>query len=1027
MALNKVKTGIADLFVSRPILAIVVNLLIAIAGLAAFTGVEVREMPSSDQPVVSVRIAWDGAAPETVDNEITDVVEDALARLDGLKSISSSSSYGSSRITLELNPNTDINNAANEVREIISRTERQLPDTIEDPVITKSDSDADAIIRLSLIGQASLAEMTELADGFISDRLSSVDGVAEVQVYGQQENEFLVEVFLPALVGRGLDLSDVRTALRTLRVDTAMGDLETGSQKVLLRSANPDVTTEAISNLRINSYTRVGDIAQVHYTPVEKSSTARYNGQNAIGMGIVRQAISNTLSISKGIAAEVENLSKALPDDMELVVVSDDGVFIDKSIKEVTTSIGLAVIIVIAVIFAFLKSWRATLIPAITIPVSLIGAVAATWMAGFSINVITLLALVLATGMVVDDSIVVIENIVRRRHMGMGARAAAATGTNEVFFAVISTTATLAAVFIPISFLPGQAGKIFAEFGFVLAFCVLLSSVVALTLAPVLTARFDPGKSGKQLDENAPPRGFAALYMRIIDWSLAAPALTISLALAFAVLSAGAFTKVPSALTPTEDRGYFLIRASAPAGSSLDFADEQVQKVEAALQPYVEKGEILAVQSFLRGTGGFIFVQLADWDDRDRPQQALIAELNPKFSNIPGLNVQLISPNSLGIRGAGRGLQFAVVGNDFDAIADMGDELIAAMEDDPTFTNPRLSFDATTPLMNVRIDREMATELGLSPEDVASTINALTQGIVATEVFVDGTETEIRMEPGGKPIEDPSDIENVYVRSKDGGFVPLSTVVQLEPTSTVSNLSREERMRAVSGGANLGQGVSLGESVERIEQLADEILPNNMRIMLRGEAATLEESEAGMILVFGVALLVVLLVLAAQFESFASAIVIMLTVPFGLCAAVMAIWLTGGTLNYYSQIGLVILIGIMAKNGILIVEFANQLRERGMDIDSAIRDAVRLRLRPVMMTAISTVFGGIPLVLASGAGAEAREAVGWVIVGGLGFATLFTMFLTPVFYRLIAPWGGQPGQAAHKLEKEQEIARAVSG
>ncbi|QKV20183.1 efflux RND transporter permease subunit [Oricola thermophila] len=1026
MSQSQIRSGIADLFVSRPILAIVLNLLIAIAGLAALSSVEVREMPDVDQPVLSVTIDWDGAAPETVDTEVTSVVEDALTQLDGLEGISSTSSYGRSRLTIDLADGTDIDTAANEVSELLTRAERQLPDGIDDPTVTKNDSDSQPIMRLALLGTASMAELTELAEGIVSDRLSAIEGVAEVQVMGSQENEFRVEVDLTAMVGRGLELDDVEAALQTLRIDTALGDLDSDSQSVLLRSADPEVTADTIADLRIDTHTRVGDIALVQYTADEKDVIARVDGQSSVGIGVVRQSLGNTLAISQQAREAVEDLQTELPDGVRLVIVADDGIFVEQSIDEVTATIALAVLIVVAVIFAFLRSWRAVLIPTVTIPLSLAGTIAAIWLAGFSVNTITLLALVLATGMVVDDSIVVVENIVRRRHLGLGAHAAAAAGTNEVFFAVISTTATLAAVFIPISFLPGQAGGIFAEFGFVLAFCVTLSSFVALTLAPALAARLDPGGTGRvteEEDEKRSRRGVTGLYLKLVDRALAAPALTIGAAVAFAIVSYGTFSGLTSALTPAEDRGAFLIRGTAPSGASLGFTESQVSQVEALLQPYVDSGEIEAVQALV-GFGGsssaFVIARLADWDERDRSQQELLAELNPQLARIPGISVFAISPNSLGIRGAGRGLQFALLGDDYDRLAEEGDALVAAMAEDPAFSNPTLSYDTTTPMLSVDIDREMATELGVSPESIATTISALTEGVTATEVFVDGTETDVTLVPGGKPITDPTDIENVHVRSSDGDYVPLSSMVMLTQTSTASTLAREERSRAVPGEANLGAGVSLGEAAARAEELAAEVLSDDARLIFRGEAAALEESQSGTALVFGVALLVVLLVLAAQFESFASATVIMLTVPFGLGAAVMAIWLSGGTLNYYSQIGLVILIGIMAKNGILIVEFANQLRERGQDVDSAIRNAVRLRIRPVMMTAVSTVVGGLPLVLSSGAGAEARAAVGWVIVGGLGFSTIFTLFLTPVFYRLIAPLGGEPGKAAHRLETEKQ-------
>ncbi|WP_321828692.1 efflux RND transporter permease subunit [Thalassovita sp.] len=1021
------KRGLTDLFLARPILAIVINLLIAIAGIAAFQAVEVREMPDVDQPVLSVTVRWDGAAPETVDTEVTSVIEDALAQLDGLKAISGSSSYGSSRLTIDLNEGTDIDTAANEVREILASTARQLPEGIDDPAVSKQDADAEPILRLALIGDAPLQDMTDLAEGLLSDRLSAISGVAEVEVAGGQENEFRVEVFLAALSGRGLQLNDVQAALQTLRIDTALGDLDSASQSVLLRAVNPGITVESLSDLRIDADTRIGDVALVQFGAKEAEVYARVDGQSSVGINVVRQSLGNTLTISQAVRAEVAALEDDLPPDMRLVIVSDDGDFIEKSIEEVTLTIIMAVAIVIAVIFVFLGSWRAVLIPTVTIPLSLTGAIAAIWLAGFSINTITLLALVLATGMVVDDAIVVVENIVRKRRQGLGPRAAAASGTNEVFFAVISTTATLAAVFIPISFLPGQAGGIFAEFGFVLAFCVTLSSLVALTLAPVMAGFLDPGRGAEETGEQ-PTGAITRGYLNSVETMFKAPLIVIAVALGFAIIAFGVFSQLTTALTPEEDRGSFFIRATAPAGASVTFTDEQVTKVEAILQPYIDDGEIAALLALV-GAGGSnaaaVIARLSDWDLRERSQQVILAEINRQLFTIPGINVFAAPPISLGIRGAGNGLQMALLGDDYDQLADQGDALVAAMLGDDSFTNPTLAYDATLPLLSVETDREMATQLGLSPAAIATTINTLTEGITAAEVFVDGTETDIRMLPGGRPIQDPSDIENVWMQTAGGSFVPLSSVVTLTATSTASTLSREQGSRAVSLQANLGEGISLGAAVLRAEEIARGVLSDDVRLVFTGEAASLEESQAGTALVFGVALLIVLLVLAAQFESFASAVIIMLTVPFGLGAAVMAIWISGGTLNYYSQIGLVILIGIMAKNGILIVEFANQLREQGQDIDTAIRNALRLRLQPVAMTAVSTVVGGLPLILSTGAGAEARQALGWVIVGGLGFATVFTLFLTPVFYRLIAPWGGAPGRAAHLLEDEQTVAEAT--
>lgn len=1022
--IKKAKTGMADFFVARPIFGLVINLLILIAGLAALSSVDVREMPDVDQPVLSIRTNYDGATPATVDQEVTQVLEDALSALEGLSYIESTSSTGSSSITIDLSEGTDIDVAANEAREIVSSTLRQLPDDLDDdPSVSKSDSNADAIIRLAVLGTASLNEMTAFAEGTIYDRLSLIDGIAEVTVRGDRANEFRVTLNIPSLLSRGLTVFDVSEALESLRDDTPLGSLETESQSVALRVGNAEVTAQSVGDVPIDTITRVSDVALVQLMPEEVDVMSRVNGQTAIGLDISRQSAGNTLEISKAVRAAVLELQADLPEGIEVVITSDDGVFIESAIDEVVTSIGLATAIVIAVIFAFLRSPRATLIPAVTIPVALIGTIAAIWITGFSVNTISLLALVLATGMVVDDAIVVIENIVRKRKQGMGAFAAAAAGTNEVFFAVISTTATLAAVFIPISFLPGQAGGVFSEFGFVLAFAVTLSSITALTLAPILAAFLDPAKHGHDADQTEVKQGvIGRSFDTVMDWSIRNPISILAAAGVFAIIALGAASTLSSSITPNEDRGFFLIQASGASDTTLEYLDTQTAQVEDILTPYRESGEISSVQSIIGiggGTRAFIIVRLPDWNERDRSQQEIIADISSQLATVPGISVNARSTNSLNIRGAGRGLQFAVSGNNVDDITDAAESLVAVMADDDAFINPQLSSDTVQAQFELRVDKDMAGVFGLTEAEITQTISAMVQGTVAVSVFNNDNETDVNVVPGGQPIDDVTDLESIFLQLPSGAYAPLSAAATLVPMVSQSSISRQAGSLAVSVQANLNTGVDLGTAMSQLSAIAGENLPDGMKIIFTGEAASLDDSQAGMYMVFGVAFIVVFLVLAAQFESFASAVVIMLTVPFGLAAALFAISLTGGSLNYYSQIGLVMLIGVMAKNGILIVEFANQLREAGQDIDSAIRDALRLRIRPVMMTMVSTVFGGFPLIMTSGAGAEARIAVGWVIVGGLGFATLFTLFLTPVFYRWITAWGAQPGMASRRLNNER--------
>lgn len=1028
--IQRAVSGLADLFVARPIFGFVVNLLILIAGLAALSSVDVREMPDVDQPVLSIRTQYEGATPATVDQEITQVLEDALSALEGLSYIESSSTTGQSSITIDLSEGTDIDVAANEAREIVSATARQLPDDLEDdPSVSKSDSNASAIIRLAVLGDVSLDELTALAEGPIYNRLSLIDGIAEVTTRGDRSNEFRVSLDDRSLLSRGLTVFDVTAALADLRDDTPLGELETDAQTIALRVGNAEVTVESIGQILVDANTRISDVALVQLLPEDINVTTRVNGQSAIGLDITRQSEGNTLEISTAVRAAVEELRADLPEGVELIISTDDGVFIEGALVEVIKSIGMATVIVILVIFAFLRSLRATLIPAVTIPIALVGTVAAIWLTGFSINTISLLALVLATGMVVDDAIVVVENIVRKRKEGMGAFAAAAAGTNEVFFAVISTTATLAAVFIPISFLPGQAGGVFSEFGFVLAFAVTLSSIAALTLAPVLAALLDPGKQAVE-PQQAPrrPGRLARGFDWVTDRAIRAPLLVLAIAFGFALIAAGAAGTLTSTITPTEDRGYFLIQARGAPDTTTAYLDEQVAQIENILAPYQANGQISSVQSIIGiggGTTAFIVVRLPDWADRDWSQQSLMGPINARLSAVPGVQVFAISPNSLNIRGGGNGLTFAVSGTNVDDMTEAASALVSVMAQDATFANPQVSGDSVQAQYEVVVDQEMAGAFGLDEAEITRTISALTQGTVAVSVFLDDNETAVRVVPGGPPINDPGDLEGIQLRLPSGEYVPLSSTAQLIPVVSQSSIERQGGTLAVSVQANLGSGVDLGAAMARVNELAAQTLPDGMGIVYTGEAASLGESQSGMYAVFGVAAIVVFLVLAAQFESIASAIVIMLTVPFGLAAALLAISITGGSLNYYSQIGLVLLIGVMAKNGILIVEFANQLREAGQDIDSAIRDALRLRIRPVMMTMVSTVFGGLPLVLSSGAGAEARVAVGWVIVGGLGFATVFTLFLTPVFYRWITVWGAEPGASSRRLAQERHMPAAA--
>ncbi len=1023
--------GAIGIFIRRPILAAVLSLLIILAGLAAMNAIEVRELPEVDQPVISIRTTYPGAAPESMDAEVTSIIESAVAQVDGVVSISSTSSFAQSRVTVEFSNSINIDIAATDVKNAISAIGRELPEEVEEPQVRKADTDASPIMRLSVSAEdMDPGDLANLVDDVILPRLQAVEGVAQADDYGVRKRVIRVRIVPVSLAARGFTVGDVNRLLATAGQTAPGGRLRNSTQQIIIQTRSQATTPQAVAALRLDAGTRLADVAIVEWGFEDETTTARVNGDPGIGIGIIRQAQSNTVAVSAGVRKAVDDLKNVLPANVEIDVSVDDSIFINAAIQEVFKSLLLATVIVIFVIFAFLRSLRATIIPAVTIPVSLLGTIAALWLAGFSINLITLLALVMATGLVVDDAIVVTENIQRWRFKGAGKRAAAVIGAREIVFAVLSTTATLAAVFIPISFLPGQAGRLFSEFGFVLAFAVIVSSFVALTLCPVLTVRFGRDvRKGAIEDPSLPahkrkPAGpLSAAYGVILRYCLRRPIVPAGLSLLFAIGAFFVFQNAPKELTPVEDRGRVFAMVLGQEGASFNYLDRRVLDMEARLQSIVDEGEATGVMS-INGIGGsnrsFVILQLPDWSDREKSQGDFERQLRGLVGDIPGATAIVRRGNSLGIRGAGQGLQFAVVGDDYGAAADAAEALVAILAQSPTFSDVRLNFNTSQPQVTVEIDREAAAQLGIPVTDITTAVQVMADELRAAEIFVGDDIIEILVSGTGKPVNDPTDLENLFIRTADGAIVPMSSVATVREVAVAANLTREQRRRAVPVTASLAEGARLGDAVEELRSVAAQNLTGSLSVALLGEARLLDDSSNATLLVFGFAAIIVFLVLAAQFESYVSTVIIMVTVPFGLAAAIYAIQLTGGSINYYSQIGLVLLIGIMAKNGILIVEFANKLRDQGESVAEAIEHASMTRLRPVLMTAISTLLGGLPLILGAGAGAEARAALGWVIFGGLGFATIFTLFLTPVAFLLLA--GLAKPRAAEGRAVEQELA-----
>ncbi|POF32283.1 efflux RND transporter permease subunit [Roseibium marinum] len=1036
MKMDRLKDlGFTGLFVRRPVLAFVINMLIVVAGVAAIFGVEVRELPDVDRPVITVSTEYPAAAAETIDREVTGVIEGAVARVSGVKSISSSSSFGRSRVTVEFADNVDLDVAASDMRDALGRIVNDLPEDAEPSRIIKADANAQPVVRLGLISDSMTVEdMTVLVEDEIADTLAAVPGVADVQVYGDRSKIFRIDIDQAKMASLHLTIADVANALSSMAFDTPAGSLTSQNQDLIVRATAAIDTPEAFENIIVNRRARLRDFVTVTLGPDLGQTQLRANGKSGIGLGVIRSAQSNTLEISEGVRATVERIQENLPAGTSIEVTSDDATFINGAIHEVEIALAIAVSIVLLIIYIFLWDWRATLIPGVSLPVALIGTLAAIYLAGFSINILTLLALVLATGLVVDDAIVVLENIVRRRNEGIGPRAAAVLGTEEVFFAVLATTATLIAVFVPLSFLPGQTGGLFREFGFVLAIAVFLSSIVALSLCPMLASRILKAHSGERKEGHSGPVGafgrfLGGLYGRCLKACLDAPLVVVVVSVLFAASAGALFGTIKSELTPTEDRSMAFLRISAPQGVSLDYLSLQMRQIENLLQPYRDSGEIISTFS-IAGTGGsknsgFMVMRLASWEDRTRSQQQILSEVNALVRDVPGVRAFAFQPNSLGIRGAGSGLQFAVAGSDYAQLGAAADRIIAAMEEDPRFRQVRLSTEATQPQLSVSIDRERASDLGIDINGLGSAMQAMLDGRKIGQVFINDQAFDVKFVSTTNPVNDPTDMENIFIRTGDGRFVPVSTIATLTEKAVPPSLAREQQLRSVAITSALAPGVALGEAYGAAQRIADPLLPPGARIIPLAETATLGEQSSSMARTFGFAIVIILLVLAAQFESFISAIIIMATVPLGLACAVFAMLLTGTTLNVYSQIGLVLLVGIMAKNGILIVEFANQLRDRGQSVREAIENAANIRLRPVMMTMICTIVGGVPLIMASGAGAEARIALGYVIVGGLGLATASTLFLTPVAYLLLGRFIVPAAQEEERLHKEIDAARSI--
>lgn len=1021
---------ITDTSVKRPVFAIVINLLLLTFGLVAFTMLPLREYPDIETPIVNISTEYTGASAEIIETKITQIIENRISGIEGIKSINSSSRNGRSNITIEFDINRDIDAASNDVRERVARALDSLPDQVRPPEVSKSNSDESPIAWFVLNSETmDSLQLSDYAQRFIVDRLAVVDGVSNVRIGGERQYAMKIWLNRQAMAARGITSSDIENTLRTENVELPAGEIESIDRDFTVRTVRSYKDQRDFKNLVIKRgeegyLVRLGEVADVKLEAADDESLFRGNGRNMIGLGIVKQAKANTLTVVDNARSELEKIKRNLPEGTTIQDSYDSSVFIKESINEVYSTLAISMGLVVLVIFLFLGNIRATLIPAVTVPVALVGSFMFLLAMGYSINLLTLLALVLAIGLVVDDAIVMLENIHRRIELGEPPLLAAYRGAREVGFAIVATTLVLISVFVPLVFMDGRIGALFTEFAMAVSAAVFFSSVTALTLAPALCSKVlkvsdKPNKFSQWMD-----RQFTKIevsYRNSLSTNITRKwGLMVSLLLA-GFVSYSLFLQVPSELTPKEDRGTFFIMMSGPEGASYENNAANMAKIEERLMPYSQAGELSRVLVRVPGwggSGGVAIVGMADWDKRKRSTWEVMDEISVKMQEVTDVRAFAIMRRGIGGGGSSRPIEFVLQGNDYAQLADWRDRIIKRAEQNPGLVRIDHDYKETFPQFLVSIDKNKAADLGVSVSDVGRTLETML-GQRRVTTFIDrGEEYDVILKGTKEDFTNPTDISNIYLKSRSGELVPLDSLISLKEEATASRLNRYNRMRAITLSANLADGYTLEQALNFLNEVAAQENDIDGAVDYKGESQLYYEGASAMTYVFILALTVTFLVLAAQFESFMHPFVIMLTVPLGLMGAMFGLWATGLTLNIYSQIGIVMLIGLSAKNGILIVEFTNQLRDKGVEFSEAILQAATQRLRPIIMTSLTTVMSSVPLVLASGPGAESRMVIGVVVFTGVIVSTLLTLFVVPAAYYALARNTQSPEFLQQKLDKQ---------
>lgn len=1002
---------ISDLCIERPVFATVLSLVVVLIGLVAFTRLTVREYPNIDPPVVLVETIYRGASAEVIESQVTRVLEESIAGIEGIDFVRSITRPERSLVVVRFKLSRDAESTANDVRDRVSRVRGKLPTEIDEPIVSKVEADAQPVLYIAFSSDRhSPLELTDFADRYVKDRLQSVTGVSEARIFG--ERRYAMRIWLDAarLAAYSLTPQDVENALRRQNVEVPAGRIESRNMEFTVLSETDLRSPEqfgAIIVREINGYpVRISDIGRVELGPLDERVSVRFNGKPAVSLGIVKQAVANPLDISEGVRNALPGILESLPEGMRAEIAYDTSIFIRASIKSVYRTIGEAVLLVVAVVFIFLRNFRATLIPVVTIPASLLGAFAIMHLLGFTVNTLTLLAMVLAIGLVVDDAIVVLENIYRHIEEGMAPLEAAFKGAREIGFAVVAMTLTLAAVYAPIGFMSGTTGRLFTEFAWALAGAVLVSGFVALTLSPMMCGRLLKHEAKHGYLFNLVERvlnGMTQGYTRLLRRSLDARLLVIVMGVLFAGSSYFLFLGLKPELSPIEDRGTVIGSFNGPEGATINYMEQYARQVEAILEKVPEAEARFVVSGNPIVSQGVSFARLKHWDDRDRKQQAITAELTPKFAELAGVQGFVNNPPSLGQNLRSPPVWIVLEGSmDYAELDRLVGLVMLEAAKYPALTNVDTRLKLNKPEIKVAVNRDKVADLGIDVDTIGRTLETMLGGRQVTRFKQNGKQYDVIVQVADVERTNPEDLSKIYVRGGSGQMSQLSNLVTVRESLTARELTRMSQLRAADVTANVAPGYSEGEALAQLEEAARKVLPGNVQIDYNGNSREYKQAAGDIYLTFILALLFIYLVLAAQFESFIDPFIIMLTVPLSMTGALLALKYGGGTMNIYSQVGLVTLVGLITKNGILIVEFANQLQEQGRSRLDAVIEAASLRLRPILMTTAAMVLGAVPLAMAGGAGAESRNQIGLVIVGGLLLGTLLTLFVVPTAYTLLA-------------------------